>query len=45
MAQSLHFQFAGNHAEKVLAALLECECESVKQAAHEQLEVGVHVFD
>lgn len=32
---------AGNHAEKVLAALLECGCESVKQAAHEQLKVGV----
>lgn len=35
---------AGSHAEKVIAALLECGCESVREAAHQQLEVGLGGF-
>jgi hypothetical protein len=39
-------QFVGEHPTvveviKLCKALLECGCENVKQAAHEQLEVGV----
>ncbi len=33
------YKFAGGHAEKVLAALLECGSDSVKQSARAQLEV------
>jgi hypothetical protein len=32
---------AGSHAEKVLAALLECGSQTVKEAARQQLEVGM----
>lgn len=35
---------AGGHAEKVLAALLECGSDSVKQFARQQLEVSAAVL-